>query len=163
MEKILNARIWILLMAVLMTAVSCTEEEHMLRGTTTNLEEELLIEPINVQIIAAPEDDRLPSDLKAEVTGPHADEVYMMSGEKQLILEVNETDPRLATLALDIRRVDPITVDNPVKFTLTLTAAGYEAVNRVFHLTDASGETCGIRLTREDDNDIKAEGITSGR
>jgi len=163
MKKTLNARIWILLVAVLMTAVSCTEEEHMLRGTTANLEEELLIEPINVQIIAAPEEDRLPLDLKAEVTGPHADEVYMMSGEKQLVFKANETDPRLATLALDIRRVDPITADNPVKFTLTLTAEGYEVVNRVFHLTDASGETCGIRLTREDDSNVKAEDITSGR
>ncbi|WP_421947484.1 hypothetical protein [Phaeodactylibacter xiamenensis] len=163
MKKILNTRVWILTVAVLMGTVSCTEEEHMLRGTTTNLEEELLIEPINVQIIAAPEEDRLPTDLKAEVTGPHASEVYMMSGEKQLILKTNEEDPRLATLALDIRRVDPITADNPVQFTLTLTAEGYEVVNRVFHLTDASGETCGIRLTREDDSNVKAEDITSGR
>lgn len=163
MKKILNTRIWILVVAVLMVAVSCTEEENMLRGTTTNLEEELLTEPVNVQIIAAPEDDRLPLDLKAEVTGPHADEVYMMSGEKQLIFKASESDPRMATLSLDIRRIDPITVDNPVKFTLTLTAEGYEIVNRVFHLTDASGETCGIRLTREDDNNFNTEGITSGR
>ncbi len=152
MKKILNTRIWILLVAVLMVTVSCTEDDNMLRGTTTTLQEELLIEPINVQIIAAPEDDRLPHDLKAEVTGPDADDVYMMSGEKQLIFKVNEADPRLGTMALDIRRVAPITTDNPVKFTLTLNAEGYEAIDRVFHLTDASGETCGIRLTRKEDN-----------
>lgn len=134
----------------------------MLRGTTTNLEEELLTEPVNVQIIAAPEDDRLPIDLKAEVTGPHADEVYMMSGEKQLIFKTNKKDPRLATLSMDIRRIDPITADNPVKFTLTLTAEGYDVVNRAFHLTDASGETCGIRLTRNDDN-LNTEGALLGQ
>lgn len=152
MEKILNTRIWILLVAALMAVVSCTEDENMLRGTTTTLQEELLIKPINVQIIAAPEDDRLPLDLKAEVTGPDADDVYMMPGERQSIFKASESDPRLATLPLDIRRVEPVTADNPIKFTLTLTAEGYEAVNRIFHLTDASGETCGIRLTRTDDN-----------
>lgn len=162
MEKILKARIWILAVAALMFAVSCTEEENILRGTTTNLEEELLTEPIHVQIIAAPEDDRLPIDLKAEVTGPHADEVYMMSGDKQLIFKANDKDPRLATLSMDIRRIDPITAENPVKFNLTLTAEGYEVVNRAFHLTDASGETCGIRLTRTDDNNLNPEGAMSG-
>ncbi|KGE87287.1 MAG: hypothetical protein ACE362_23085 [Phaeodactylibacter xiamenensis] len=163
MKKILNTRVWILTVAVLMGTVSCTEEENILRGTTTDLEEELLTGPIDVQLIAAPEDDRLPMDLAAEVTGPDAGVVYMMSGEKQLIFKVSETDPRLATLSMDIRRVDPITEDNPVKFTLRLTAEGYEVVNRVFHLTDASGETCGIRLTREDDSNVKAEDVTSGR
>lgn len=162
MEKILNTRIWLLAVAVLMVTVSCTKEENLLRGTTTNLEEELLLEPVSVQIIAAPEDDRLPLDLNAEVTGPDADEVYMMSGEKQLIFKVSKTDPRMATLSLDIRRVGPITIDNPVEFTLTLTAEGYDVVNRPFRLTDASGETCGIRLTRKDDN-VSAKGIMSGK
>jgi|AntRauTorckE5430_2_1112549.scaffolds.fasta_scaffold14887_2 hypothetical protein len=162
MEKILNTRIWILVVAVLMVTVSCTKDENILRGTTTNLETELLLEPVNVQIIAAPEDDRLPLDLKAEITGPDANEVYMVSGEKQLIFKASEADPRMATLSLDIRRVEPITEDNPVEFLLTLTAEGYDVVNRPFRLTDASGETCGIRLTRKDDN-VNAEGIMSGK
>lgn len=163
MEKVLNDCVWILAVAVLVGTASCTKDEQVLRGTTANLEAELLTGPIDVQIIAAPEDDRLPLDLKAEISGPHANEVYMTPGEGRLIIKPNEADPRLGTMALDIRRVEPITVERPVQFTLTLTAEGYEAVSRVFHLTDASGETCGIRLTREDDSGVKAEGISSGR
>jgi len=130
-------------------AVSCTKDENVMRGTSASSETELLLNPLTVQVMADPNESELPADLEVDIAGPDAENVYTVSGQKQLLFEVSESDPRIATLSIGIRRIEPVSTASPVEFTLTLTANGYHTVTRNISLTDAEGEMCNIRLMRK--------------
>lgn len=150
----------VLLVAVLAVALvaSCTKTEDLLRGTSVNVDTELLLNPLNVQIVTDPNESQIPSDLKVDVTGPDADKIYTVFGEKDLVVNINELDPRIAMLPIGIRRIEPVSTVDPITFTLVLSADGYNTVTRNYRITDVNGKMCNIRLLRENNH---AEGINA--
>lgn len=149
-------RLWLLLASLAIVVASCTKTEDMLRGTSINVDTELLLNPLNIQIVADPNESQLPSDLDVDVTGPDADKVYTVFGEKKLEVNVNEADPRIAMLPIGIRRIEPVSSVNPIEFSLILKAEGYNTVTRNYRISSLEEDMCNIRLLRTDNT---ADGI----
>lgn len=156
MKNNFYTRVWLLAVIAAVAVASCTKTEDMLRGTSISVDTGLLLNPLNVQIVADPNESQVPSDLDVKVTGPDADKIYTVFGEKKMEVNVNEADPRIAMLPIGIRRIERVSSADPIEFSLILTAEGYNTVTRNYRITSLEEDMCNIRLLRSDNT---ADGI----
>jgi hypothetical protein len=149
MKKYRYTRVLLMMTLMAVSLISCMKTEDLLRGTSINVDTELLTNPLNIQIVADVYEQEIPSDLEIEVLGPDAEKVYTVFGEKDLVANINQEDPGVAMLPIGIRRIEQVSSLDPIVFTIVLRAEGYKPIMRNYRITSFEGKMALIRLSRE--------------
>ncbi len=139
-----------LLVAALITGVlfSCTKTEDLIKGTSLNVNTDLLSNPLTIQILSANPGEELPTDITVEVMGPDKDKIYTIFGEKKLVVNTNPADRGTALLPIGVRHVDQLSPVNPIEFSLAIKAEGFMPIMRNYRLTKRDMRMTNVKLHR---------------
>jgi hypothetical protein len=148
MKNNLDLRTLLLAALIAGLAISCTKTEDLIKGTSVNINTDLLINPLTLQILTNEDGVDIPEELDIEVLGADKDKVFTVFGEKELVANVNPSDPGTAMLPIGIRRVEQISVEDPIAFTLMIKADGFMPIVRSFRIVDQKPRMSNVKLVR---------------
>lgn len=141
-----HLRLYTLLAIMAWSVFSCTKPEDLLNGTSVNVHNDLLLNPLTVQVLNY-DGGEVPEDITATAYGPDKDHIFTVFGEKDLKVSYSPADRNAAFLSLAVRRAVEFSEESPLEFTLKFEADGYMPMFRTFRLTDLDRNMRTIRMT----------------
>ncbi|MEQ8707265.1 MAG: hypothetical protein RIC19_25255 [Phaeodactylibacter sp.] len=140
-----NLRLNALLAVMVLGIFSCTNPEDLLNGTSVNVHNDFLINPMTIQVLNY-DGGEVPKDISVSAYGPDKDHIFTVLGEKDLTVSYSDADQNAAFLSLAVRRITAFDEEDPLEFTLKFEAEGYMPVFRNFSLTDEDRTMQNIRM-----------------
>lgn len=109
---------------------SCQKLENLVDEVDVVLDTDLLYHPVMVQYINADiSSGEVPEDLQVEILGPGKEKVYSLLGSRTI-----EPDGNFVNLG--VRKIENISVDNPIEVMIVAKAPGYLTSYRTFVIHD---------------------------
>jgi hypothetical protein len=144
-------KLYTLLTIMVLGVFSCAKPEDLLNGTSVNVHNDLLINPMTIQILNY-DGGQVPEGIKVTAYGPDKDHIFTVFGEKELHVSYSSADKNTAFLSLAVRRITAFDEESPLEFTLKFEADNYAPLFRTFQLTDADRTMQIVRLSPAEAN-----------
>ncbi|TXB67675.1 hypothetical protein [Phaeodactylibacter luteus] len=153
-------RLALLLAAMALSTVSCTKMEDVLKGTSLNLNTDLLKNPLTIQVLPATPGEEIPTDVKITTLGPDRDKVYTVFGEKDLRMNINPQDPSVGFISIGIRKIEQYSTIDPIEFAVKIEAEGYLPTTRYYRIDNEDNQFKTVRLLAKNS---RIDGIQTDR
>lgn len=139
----LKLSLWVGL-GLMVTFFGCSKVEDLI-NTPVYIDTDILHNALTVQIINADgEWNNRPSNIKVEVMGDDKDKIYSLVGEREIKVLDNH-------VKIGIRKIELPTPDNPIEFSVKVTADGFLPTVHNYTITSDQPTFTFLSMVKKDD------------